>query len=185
MRALNANFAKQGKTYRDSLDVQLTAESVAGGSFAEFFAKYVAGTEPFPYQSILALAGLALRTVERRRPALGFIVEREPNGPLVVSTVDSEGQAARSGLRTGDIIVTWNGAEAPRRVDRWLQEQKPGDMLKLRIRREDKEIALEFRLGEIKEILYVISEDSRAGERARHIREGILHGETSAVTARR
>src|SRR5260370_39544046 len=32
IRALNVNFAKQGKTYRDSLDVQLTAESVAGGS---------------------------------------------------------------------------------------------------------------------------------------------------------
>ncbi len=60
MRALNANFAKQGKAYRDSLDVQLTAESVAGGSFSEFFSKYVAGTEPFPYQRILELAGLAV-----------------------------------------------------------------------------------------------------------------------------
>lgn len=185
MRALNASFAKQGKTYRDSLDVQLTAESVAGGSFAEFFAKYVAGTEPFPYQSTLALAGLALRTVERRRPALGFTLEHEPNGPFVVSTVDLEGPAARAGMRTGDIILTWNGAEAPRRVDRWLQEQKPGGLLKLRIRREEKEIALEFRLAEIKETLYLVSEDSRAGERARHIREGVLRGETSAVTARR
>jgi len=185
MRALNTNFAKPGKTYRDSLDVQLTAESVAGGSFAEFFAKYVAGTEPFPYQSILAMAGLALRTVERRRPALGFILEHEPNGPFVVSTVVSEGMAARAGLRAGDTVLTWNGGEVPRRIDRWLQEQKPSDVLKLRIRREDKEMALEFRLGEIKETLYVVGEDSHAGEKARHIREGILRGETSAVTARR
>jgi len=185
MRGLNANFAKQGKTYRDSLDVQLTAESVAGGSLAEFFAKYVAGTEPFPYQKFLMMAGLSLRTVERRRPALGFFVEHEPNGPFVVSRVDSEGQAARAGLRTGDIVLTWNGGEVPRRVDRWLQEQKPGDVLKLRIRREDKEMALEFRLGEINETLYVVTEDSHAGEKARHIREGMLRGETSAVTARR
>ena len=185
MRALNADFAKQGKTYRDSLDVQLTAERVAGGSFAEFFAKYVAGTEPFPYQDILAMAGLTLRTVEHRRPALGFILEHEPNGPFIVSTVDSEGQAGRAGLRTGDIILTWNGGEVPRRVDRWLQEQKPGDVLKLRIRREDKEIALEFQLGEIKETLYQVVEDSRAGEKARHIREGMLRGETSAITVRR
>ena len=185
MRALNANFAKQGKTYRDSLDVQLTAESVAGGSLAEFFAKYVAGTEPFPYQKFLTMAGLSLHTVEHRRPALGFLVEHEPNGPFVVSRIDSEGQAARAGLRTGDIVLTWNGGEVPRRVDRWLQEQKPGDVLKLRIRREDKEMALEFRLGEINETLCVVTEDSHAGEKARHIREGMLRGETSAVTARR
>ncbi len=181
MRALNTNFAKQGKTYRDSLDVQLTAEAVAGGSFAEFFAKYVAGTEPFPYQDILAMAGLALRVVEHSRPALGFSLEHVPNGPFVVSKVDSEGPAARAGLRTGDIVQTWNGGEVPRRADRWLQEQKPGDALKLRIRREDKEMAVEFRLGETKETLYQVIEDSGVGEKARHIREGMLRGETSAV----
>ncbi len=184
LRSLNTNFAKQGKTYRDSRDVQLTVESVAGGSFEEFFGKYVAGADPFPYQQILALAGLALRTVERRKPALGFFVEHEPNGPFVVSTVDPEGSAAQAGLRVGDVILNWNGGEMPRRLDRWLQEQKAGDFLKLRVRREDKEITLAFRLGEIKEMLYEVVEDSHASEKARHVREGMLRGETSAVTVR-
>jgi predicted metalloprotease with PDZ domain len=178
------NFAKQGKTYRDSLDVELAAESVAGGSFEEFFAKYVAGADPFPYQQILGLAGLTLRTVEQRRPSLGFFVEHEANGPFVMGQVDPEGLAAVAGLRTGDVILSWNGGEVPKRADRWLQEQKAGDLLKLRVRREDKEIAIEFRLGEIKETLYLVGEDAHAGEKARHIREGILRGETSAVTVR-
>jgi predicted metalloprotease with PDZ domain len=181
LRSMNTNFAKRGKTYRDSLDVQLTAESVAGGSFEEFFRKYVAGTDLFPYQQILALAGLGLRTVEHRRPALGFYVEREPSGTFVVTTVDSAGPAAQAGLRAGDVILTWNGGEAPKRVEHWLQEEKPGDLLKLRVRREDKEISLEFRLGEIKETLYEVNEISQAGEKARHIREGMLRGETSAI----
>jgi predicted metalloprotease with PDZ domain len=184
MRSLNTNFAKQRKTYRDSLDIQRTAESIAGGSFEEFFEKYVAGTDPFPYQQILALAGLALRTVEHRKPTLGFFVEHEPNGPFVVSTVDSEGPAAQASLRAGDVMLNWNGEEVPKRVDRWLQEQKPGDLLKLRVRREDKEITLEFRLGEIKELLYQVVQDAHAGERARHVREGMLRGETSAVGVR-
>jgi predicted metalloprotease with PDZ domain len=184
MRSMNANFAKQGKTYRDSLDVRLTAESVAGGSFEEFFTKYVAGAEPFPYQQILGLAGLSLRTVEHRRPALGFFVEHERNGAFVVSAVDSEGPAAHAGLRAGDVVLNWDGEEVPKRIDRWLQEQKVGDSLKLRIHREEKEITLEFRLGEIKEILYQVIEDSHAGEKARHIREGMLRGETSAVAVR-
>jgi predicted metalloprotease with PDZ domain len=181
LRSMNTNYAKRGKAYRDSLDVQLTAESIAGGSFEEFFAKYVAGTEPFPYQQILAKAGLTLRTVDHRRPALGFFLEHEPNGPFVVSAVDSESGAAQTGLRVGDAIVNWNGAEAPRRVDRWLQEQKPGDSLKLRVRRDEKEMTMEFRLGETKETLYQVIEDSRASEKARHIREGMLRGETSAA----
>jgi predicted metalloprotease with PDZ domain len=178
---MNTNFAKQGKAYRDSLDVQLTAESVAGGSFEDFFQKYVAGTDPFPYQQILALAGLALRTAEHRRATLGFFLEHDPSGPFVVSTVDSEGPAAQAGLRAGDVILNWNGGEVPRRIDRWLQEQKSGDSLKLRVRRESKEFTLEVRLGESKEALYQVVEDSHAGEKARHIREGMLRGETSAV----
>ena len=184
MRSLNANFAKQGKTYRDSLDVRLTAEKIAGGSFEEFFQKYVAGTDSFPYQEILALAGLALRTVERRRPTLGFFVQRDPNGQFIVSKVDSEGSGAQAGLRAGDVLLNWNGGEVPRRVDRWLQEQKVGDLLRLRIRREEKEIAVEFRLREIKETLYVVGEVAHPSEKARHIREGMLRGETSAVAVR-
>jgi serine protease Do len=111
-------------------------------------------------------------------------MEHEPNGPFVVISVDSEGPAAQAGLRVGDVILDWNGGEVPRRVDRWLQEQKVGDVLKLRVRREDKEFTLEFRLGEMKETLYQVIEDPHAGEKARHIREGMLRGETSAVAVR-
>jgi len=183
LRALNTDFAKQGKTYRDGLDIRLTVEKIAGESFEEFFQKYVSGTEPLPYQKILTLAGLELRAVVRRRPTLGFSAERDPSGLLIVGTVDPEGFAAQAGLRAGDIIVNWNGGEVPRLLERWLQEQKPGDLLKLRVRREDKEISLEFRLGEIKEILYEVSENPHASESVRHIREGMLRGETSAVSA--
>ncbi len=180
LRSLNSNFAKQGKPYRDSLDVRMTAESVAGGSFEDFFQKYVGGIEPFPYQQMLALAGLALRTVEERRPTLGFFMDLDSNGAIIVRAVDSGSSAAQAGIRVGDRIINLNGGEVPRRVERWLQEQKAGDALKLRVRRADKELSLEFRLGEITKIRYQVVEDAHAGEKARHIREGILRGETSA-----
>ncbi len=186
MRAMNADFARQGKTYRDSLDVRLTAEKVAGGSFEDFFQNYVAGIEPFPYQQIFALAGLDLRSVEHRRATVGFFAERDTSGLLVVRTVDPEGPAAQADLRAGDVILSWNGAEAPRRPERWLREQKAGDLLKLRVRREGKEATIDFRLGEVLETLYEVAENPRANERARRIRDGLLRGETSrAATPQR
>ena len=184
LRAMNKDFAKQGKFYRDSLDVRLTAEKIAGGSFEDFFQKYVAGIEPFPYQQVLGLAGLELRTTEQRRAALGFAGEREASGVFIVRAVDADGPAAPAGLRVGDAVLTWNGGEVPRRPSRWVAEQNPGDLLTLRVRREDKELSVELRLGEIKETAYDVLEDSHATDKARRIREDLLRGEPSAAAHR-
>ena len=178
LRAMNTDFAKQAKTYRDSLDVRLTAEKVAGSSFEEFFGKYVAGIEPLPYQHVLALAGLELRVQEHQRPTLGFTAARDATGTVVVQSVAADGPAALADLRVGDTILAWNGGEVPRRTDRWLREQKPGDLLKLWVGREETKVSLEFRLGQIKETFYGVTENGRANEKARHIREGLLHGVT-------
>ena len=178
LRAMNSEFAKRGKPYRDSLDVRLTVEKIAGGSFEEFFGKYVAGIEPFPYQHVLALAGLELRIIEHQRPTLGFTAARDATGTLVVQSVAADGAAALADLWVGDTILAWNGGEVPRRTDRWLREQKPGDLLKLSVGREGKKMSLEFRLGVTKETFYGVTEDGHAGEKARHIREGLLHGVT-------
>ena len=181
LRGMNEEFAKKGKTYRDSLDVRLMAEKVAGGSFEEFFQKYVAGTEALPYEHVLALAGLQLKSQERTKPALGFYAEHDPNGAVVVRSVDGGSSAAQAGLRPGDIITGWNGGDVPRRLERWIFQQKPEDRLQLRIRREDKETTLETRLGGIKETAYEVEEDVHAPEKARRIRDGLLHGTTQAA----
>jgi predicted metalloprotease with PDZ domain len=182
MREMNTDFGVPGKPYRDSLDVQLTAEKVAGGSFEDFFKRYVAGANPLPYQAIFVLAGLELRQTTRQRPALGFAAEGNPKGPLVVRSVDANSAAAEAGLRGGDLILKWNGGEPPRRANDWLRQHKSGESLHLVIRREDAELKIDFRLGEITETFYDLAEDSRAGEKARHIREGLLHGVTDAAT---
>ena len=182
LRSLNTDFAKQGKTYRDSLDIRLEAEKVADGSFEEFFSDYVAAAEPLPYQKVLALAGLELRTIEHKRAVLGFSAERESGGTVTVRGVDDGSTADGAGLRPGDVIVNWNDGEVPRSLGRWVRERQPGEIVKVRIRREEKERTLEFKLGEDKELLYQIAEDSHASEKARNIREGLLHGVTQAVT---
>ena len=183
LRAMNRDFAKEGKFYRDSLDIRLSAEKVAGVPMEDFFAKYVSGTEALPYTEVLARAGLELHQREIMHAVMGFTAERDPEGPWTVRVIDADGPAAKSGLLVGDEIVRWNNGEPPRRPERWLSQQKPGDMLRLRVRRDEKEQTIEIRLGERRETFYQVAESSNPGERARRIREGMLRGSTDPVTA--
>ncbi len=179
LRSMNEEFARKGRGYRDSLDVRLTAEKIAGGSFEDFFQKYIAGAEPLPYQRVLALAGLELRTEERKRPALGFSARRDESGALVVRGVDA---AEQTGLRVDDVITSWNGAEPPRSPERWVYGQKKGSLLRLGVRRDENNISVDLRVGEIVEIAYRVTEVERASEKAKQIREGLLRGVTQPVT---
>ena len=183
MRAMNAEFARQGRTYRDSLDVRLTAEKVAGGSFADFFRRYISGAEPLPYQEVLRLAGWDLRPSEYKRPALGFDAERDMTGTLVVRSVDPDNGAAAAGLRVGDAIQRWNGSEPPRSVTRWLYAQRPGDTLRLNVTREEGSTVLTLKLGATIQTFYRINDQAHPSEKARRIREGILRGVTQPLSA--
>lgn len=184
IRAMNEDFAKQGKAYRDSTDVRLEAEKVAGGSFEEFFRDYVAAPGRLPYAQLLGVAGIEMRTAEHKRATLGFVVERDPTGTLVIRSVDDGSGAAQAGLRAGDVLLNWNGGDVPRFLGRWVRDRQAGETVKVRVRRDEKELTLEFKLGEAWEVAYEISEDAHANEKARRIREGLLHGTNQAVTAR-
>jgi predicted metalloprotease with PDZ domain len=181
LRELNRNFAKQGKFYRESDDIRIAAEKVAGGIFEDFFRQYVAGTVALPYENILDLAGLKLRKTQHKRVALGFEASREAGTELLVRSVEAASSAAKVGLRAGDVIVKWNNGTLPRRPERWVAEQNPGTVLRLTVRREEKEVTLEFRLGETTETYFQVEENPRASENARRIRDGLLRGETQAV----
>ena len=183
LRTMNQDFAKSGKYYRDSLDVRLTAEKITGGSLESFFSNYVSGSQALPYSDVFAKAGLTLQEKETVRPALGFSVQRDPNGPWTVASVDAGSNAEKSGLQVGDELIRWNSGDIPRRPEHWASQQKPGEELHLRVRRGEKEESLNVRFGEIRETFYQVMESPAAGDRARRIRDGMLHGTTDPVTA--
>src|SRR5208283_3973369 len=136
------------------------------------------------YTSLLSLSGLELHSFESTRPVLGFFVEREPNGPVLVRGVDADSDAAKAGLRVGDEVLRWNNSAAPRRPERWLGSQKPGDQLRLHVKRDDEELDIALHIGEVRERVYQIAESAHATDRAKRIREGILRGTTEPVTAK-
>lgn len=61
-RLMNDRFAKQGKFYDERIDIRAAVEQVAGKSFEDFFRRYVSGVDELPYNQILAIAGLELKT---------------------------------------------------------------------------------------------------------------------------
>lgn len=61
-RLMNDKFAKQGKFYDENTDIRAAIEEVAGKSFEDFFRRYVSGVDELPYNQILAIAGLELKT---------------------------------------------------------------------------------------------------------------------------
>jgi predicted metalloprotease with PDZ domain len=185
LRSMNTDFAREGKFYRDSLDIRLESEKLTGGSLADFFEKYVSGANALPYQNLLGRAGLELRTHETVRATLGFVPQREPNAPWIVAAVDTDGPAAKAGLLAGDEILRWNNGEAPRRPESWATQEKPGDVLHLRVKRGEKEESVDVRLGELREKFYQVAELPGADERARRMREGLLKGTTEPITANR
>jgi predicted metalloprotease with PDZ domain len=184
MRAMNQDFAKSGKFYRDSLDVKLEAEKITGGSLDDFFNKFISGTESLPYTDVFSKAGLGLDQKESVIATLGFSLQREPDTTWSVASVEAGSEAEKSGLRVGDQVVRWNNGDVPRRPGHWATQQKPGDILHLRVRRGDSEEPIDVRLGEHREKFYQIIELSDPDPRAKRIRDGLLHGTTDPVTAR-
>src|SRR5262249_30004621 len=126
-----------------------------------------------------------IRAHETVHAALGFLAQRDPAGPWTVAAVDADGSAAKAGLQAGDEIVRWNNGDVPRRPERWTTQQKPGDVLHLRVRRNGKEETLDVRLGEVRQRFWQVTEVASADDRARRLREGLLRGTTEPVTANR
>ena len=75
MRRLNIEYAKQGRFYNDSEGIRRVVEEVSGKDFKDFFARYVAGTDEIPYNTLLSVAGLQVSLDPDRNAPPYSIVE--------------------------------------------------------------------------------------------------------------
>lgn len=116
MRFLYETYALQGRGIPEEGGVERAVADVAGGDWAEFFARYVAGTDELPFKRALDAAGIALEwgykdTIEggdAPRPQLGARVKPD-QGRLKVTHVLDGGSAAAAGLAPDDELVALDG----------------------------------------------------------------------------
>lgn len=149
----------------DSRDIQAACETVVGGSFQEFFDRYVFGTGPIPFERYFRMAGYELRVDEAATAAMnrtGYlgVSLSEAQDALFVSGVVRDGPAWRDGLSYGDVILTVNGTsargmEAFREV---IGPLPPGTPVEIRIRRYAEEKTITVTLGERPAPVYTLVE---------------------------
>ncbi len=178
LRALNEEFGRKGRAYRDTADIRAVAEAVAGHNFEEFFSRYVTGTDELPVANYLARAGLALTERTQSVADLGFWPSRGPEGKTVVTLLEPGSAAERVGVREGDELLSINGGSVPHNTERWLRDRRMGETVRLRLRREGGEFEASFALGERQEHKYRVEETHHPTDKQRRIHEGLLRGTT-------
>jgi predicted metalloprotease with PDZ domain len=90
-------------------DAVRAASEIAGKDMSEFFARYVTGKEPLPYENNFSYAGIRVEKSYSPVPWLGIAVEADrQERPLIVNVIPGS-PAERDGLDRGDAIVALDG----------------------------------------------------------------------------
>ncbi|MGH9469082.1 MAG: PDZ domain-containing protein, partial [Terriglobia bacterium] len=180
MRLLDTQFARQHRYYTDADLERLIASLGPGDDWARsFFQDDVTGTADLDYQHYLGAAGLRLVKTETLQPAWGIETVRNPGGLIQVTSVEPGSGAAQAGLESGDVLLEINGQPlyaAPGEV----LGLKPGERLKLRVRRGTRVLTVRLTLGARREVRYRVEEAPNATAEQLAIRAGWLYGRRPA-----
>lgn len=180
MRRLNEDFAKRGRFFREA-DLRHTVAGLAPEFSAcdEFFSDYVSGTRELDYDTYLGYAGLRLVTRTAAQGALGFRAARSFSGPITVESVDPASNAARAGVRQGDVLARMNHRPLNALPDQLLGNSKGGEKIEFGIRRGEQLLSVKYRLEESHVTAYRVEEIAHATEEQLQVREGWLEGKTA------
>jgi predicted metalloprotease with PDZ domain len=180
MRDLYETTYKKGKGFTNDEWWAAVSRAAGGKSFADFHDRYVDGREPFPYDSVLPLAGLKLYVERTVRPSLGISVSGDDEGLRVMQVVVS-GPGATAGVKLGDYLLKVGGLDAS---DPAFQEKfnakfggmAPGGTIPIEIKRGTQRLTLnapvKFNTTEARRLIEV----TNAGPKAVRVRDGLLNG---------
>ncbi len=153
MREMYRRFPLSGNGYTTG-DIIALLETISESQWHDFFARYINGTEEYPFKTALDVVGLELsiRPEKKDDP----IVQRsyaglslaDRNGGALVRSVLSDGPAYAAGVMPGDEIVAVNGRRVSAwQFDDWIGLLHPGDTVTLHIIRHDELRTVVFTLA--------------------------------------
>jgi predicted metalloprotease with PDZ domain len=182
MRELYTGYYKADRGFTTDEWWVAVSRAANGKSFADFYARYIDGREPFPYDAVLPLAGLRLVRDTINEPRVGIGTIQDSSGVHVTQVV-SESSAEAAGVKIGDDLLAVGGIRAADPT--WAEQFRAkysrapqGSPLPILVSRNGSELTLTARLNFVPRIESHLAEDPRASSKARRIRDGILKGIT-------
>jgi predicted metalloprotease with PDZ domain len=171
---MDKNYFYEARYFDDTAGVR-------DADFGAFFASYVSGVTPLPYDDCLHGVGLRLDRRTRVFPDPGFVSARNFDQPPTVFAITPGSDAERAGLTTGDSIVEINGRPSSSDVETAIAGMQPGDTLRLKVRgrRGNRELKIKLGAREEQDFAVVDLPEVTAGQRAR--RAAWLRGESQPV----
>ncbi len=153
-----------------------------GKSFTDFYARYVDGRDPYPWDAVLPLAAMRLERDTFNEPRVGIGTVQDTSGFHVTEVVPGSAAEA-AGVQPGDLLLAVGGITADDPT--WSAKFRAkyarlpdGSPLPILVRRNGREQTLEARLHFVSRVELRLTEDPRASAKARRVREGILRGTT-------
>ncbi len=183
MRELYNTAWKKGRGFTDAEWWGAVSRAAGGRSFADFDAKYIDGREPYPWATVLPLAGFSYVTDSLREPRLGIFTQPDSGGVRVTSV--AEGSAAQqAGVRAGDVLVAVGDIPVSDVTfgDRFRSKYSngtEGGPLPIQVRRGAQTLTLAGALRFESRAESRVTIDPKASGKALRIRTGILHGTTT------
>lgn len=181
MRELYRTTYKTGGKGFGSTEWWGAVKRAAGGKdFSGFNDRYIDGRDPFPWDSVLPLAGLSLVTDTLRIPRFGIETQTDSVGAKVTN-IAPDGAGAAAGLRLGDEITQL--AEIPITGEESFDQfrtryaGKEGAEVPIKIRRGSESLTLTARVRLATITNDRLTFDAKAGPKALKVRRGILTGQ--------
>jgi predicted metalloprotease with PDZ domain len=180
MRQAYRTSYKAGRGFT-SADWWGAVRQAAGRTFPGFNEKYVDGREPFPWDSILPLAGLRMATDSVRVPRLG-VETRSDSTAIQIMNVAPDGAAAAAGVERGDILLALGDVTLKDQSSfdefRTRYADQDGADLPIKVRRGSQTLTLKSTVHVVTITTGSVALDPDAGPKAIRIRHGIFSGTT-------
>ena len=183
MRELYVNDYKNGRGFTSDEWWSTVTAAAKGKSFTDFYARYIDGRDPFPYDAVLPLAGLRLVRDTINEPRMGIGTIQDSTGVHVTQIVPGS-SAEGAGVQIGDLLISIGGISAADPT--WSEKFRAkyaripqGSAVPILIQRRGREMTVSARLAFIPRVESHLAEDPRAPAKARRVRDGILRGITT------
>jgi predicted metalloprotease with PDZ domain len=184
LRELYQTTYKKGRGFNGTDWWGAVSRAAGGRSFAEFDQKYIDGRDPFPYASVLPLAGLRIAADTVREPRLGIAGAPDSTGRGVrIAGLQPGGVAEQAGVKVNDILIRLGDMAItdPNFGTAFRQKFRnaEGQDLPIQVIRGSDTVTVTAKVRLSEQIEAKLEADPNASPKAARIRKGLLSGTTN------